>query len=67
VTVDLTLRKEIVHLSLSNPWLPLLASKKDPQMPEEVKAIMCEVDRLRVQLTKEPVRFECKTSGSPTK
>jgi hypothetical protein len=54
-----------IHFVLTNPWLP-----KNPgplrdgekAMPSEVKSIVCEIDRLRAELTKQTLESMCDSS-----
>jgi hypothetical protein len=60
VSVQLVSEGKIVNVSISNPWAadsPF--QRKDGPMPKEVRAIICEIDKLRVELAFEQPRIVC--------
>jgi hypothetical protein len=60
VSVQLLSEEKTVRLSISNPWAAdSAAQRKDRPMPKEVRTIICEIDKLRVELTLEPARIAC--------
>ena len=56
--IHMTARREDVSFSVKNPWLPSIIPSRKP-MPKDVKAVVCEIARLRAQVANTPVNEMC--------
>jgi len=56
--IRMTSRQGDVSFSVQNPWPPLVIPSRKP-MPKDVKAVVCEIARLRAQVANTPVNEMC--------
>jgi hypothetical protein len=63
VKIRTTAKQRDVAFSVQNPWPPGIIPSHKP-MPKDVKAVLCEIDRLQAQVANLPIREMCKPRDS---
>jgi hypothetical protein len=61
--VHMAARQEEVTFSLMNPWPPSEMPSRKP-MPKDVKAVVCEIDKLYAQVASVPIIRMCRANKS---
>jgi hypothetical protein len=60
--IHMIVGQEYLAFSVVNPWLPGANRKR---MPKDVKAVVCEIDRLYAQVANSPINKLC-TAAQPS-
>jgi hypothetical protein len=60
--IHMAARQQKVTFSVVNPWHSGMPGPEP--MPKDVKAVVCEIDRLHAQVANVPVTKMCKASNS---
>jgi hypothetical protein len=61
--IRMTAKQRDVSFSVQNPWPPGIIPSHKP-MPKDVKAVVCEIDRLQAQVANLPISEMCKPRDS---
>jgi hypothetical protein len=61
--IKMTTKKGAVTFSVINPWVSSDESRHHKRMPKDVRAVVCEIDRLHAQVADVPVKEVCKPTN----